>query len=141
MAALITTRGLQRLGVQASQATAGAGPTYSATRHLQTMSVDDQTSAFLASDADLDRAGTLTVTNEFDAAFDAAPTRTDQTITHLMTIPTGSGNFTIRRIAIHDDTAANVSTSSDTLVCGIDGQALAKTSDFTLAITVTLTYA
>lgn len=139
MAALVFTRGLQRIGVQASQATAGTGPTYSATRHIQTMSVDDNASAFQASDNDLDRAGALTIVNEFDAALTTL-TRTNQTITHAMTIPTGSGNFTIRRIALHDDTPTNVTVSSDTVVAGIDGQSLAKTSDFTLAITVTLTY-
>lgn len=140
MASIVVNNGLQRIGVQASQATSGAGPTYNASRHIQTMSVDDQSSAFLATDVDLDRAGGLTVTNEYDAAFDSAPTRANQTITHRMTIPVGSGNFTIRRIALHDDTAANVTTASDTLVAGIDGQSLAKTSDFTIEFTVNITY-
>lgn len=140
MAAIVTTRGLQRLGVQASQATSGTGPTYSATRHIQTLSVDDQSSAFLAADADLDRAGGLAVANMFDQALNT-PTRTGQVISHVTTIPTGSGNFTIRRIALHDDTAANVTTASDTLVAGIDGQALTKTADFTITFTLTLTYA
>lgn len=140
MAAIFVTNGLQRVGVQASQATSGSGPTYSATRHIQTLSIDDQVSAFLVTDTDLNRAGALTVTNEFDLAFDAAPTRSGQVVTHVATIPAGSGNFTIRRIAMHDDTAANVSTSSDTLVCGIDGQSLLKTADFAMAITLTLTY-
>ena len=79
-------------------------------------------------------------TQEFDAAFDSTPTESGQTITHIMTIPTGSGNFTIRRISLHDDTAANVTASSTTLVGGVDGQTLAKTVDFTLAITMKLTY-
>jgi len=44
------------------------------------------------------------------------------------------------RVSLHNDTAANVTGSSTTLVAGIDGQSLTKTSDFTLAITVKITY-
>lgn len=135
MAAIVVNLGLLRIGQQASEST-----NYNAARNIQTMSVDDQSSAFQATDQDLDRAGGLTVSNAFDAVLDSTPTESSQTITHIMTIPTGSGNFTIRRIALHDDTAANVSTSSNTLTAGVDGQALTKTSDFTLAITLKLTY-
>lgn len=102
------------------------------------MAVDDATEAFQAADTKLDD-GTG-YTQEFDAAFDSTPTESGQTITHIMTIPTGSGNFTIKRISLHDDTAANVSGTSTTLVGGVDGQSLTKTSDFTLAITMKLTY-
>lgn len=135
MAAIVVNQGLLRIGQQASEST-----NYNAARNIQTMSVDDQASAFQATDVDLDRAGGLTVANAFDATLDSTPTESGQTITHIMTIPTGSGNFTIKRIALHDDTAANVSTSSNTLVAGVDGQSLTKTSDFTLAITLKLTY-
>lgn len=134
MASLVVNNGLQRIGVQASQATSGSGPTYSATRHIQVMAFDDNASAFAAAHTNLLSAGSIT--NEFDAAFDAAPTRSSQTITHITTIPTGSGNFTIRRISLHDDTATNVTTTSTTLVSGVDGQSLTKTSDFTLAATL-----
>ena len=138
MAAITVNNGLQRIGCQSSQATSGSGPTYNASRQIQTMSVDDSTTAFASTHTALNTGGA--VSNEFDAAFDSTPTRSSQTITHIMTIPTGSGNFTIKRVALHDDTATNVTTSSTTLVAGIDGQSLTKTSDFTLAITVNLLY-
>ena len=102
------------------------------------MSVDDGSVAFAAGHTALNSGGAIT--NEYDQVLDATPTRSAQTITHVMTIPVGSGNFTIRRIALHDDTAANVTTSSSTLCVGIDGQALQKTSDFTLQFTVNLIY-
>ena len=125
-----------RIAINASQATG-----FDAARYIRTMSVDDQTSAFLDSDTDLDRGGGLTVSNEYDAALDATPAApSGNKVDHVMTIPTGSGNFTIRRIALHDDTAANVTVSSETLVAGVDGQALTKTSDFTMEITLSITY-
>lgn len=130
MPALVTNNGLQRIGVQASQATAGAGPTYSAARAVQTMAWDDSTVTILAAHTALDDGGA--VTNEYDQAFDAAPTRAGQTVTHTSTIPDAEGNFDIRRLTLHDDTPANVTTSSDTLVSGIDGQLFRKTSDVTL---------
>lgn len=133
MATLIVNRGLLRIGQQASQST-----NFSATRQIQVMAVDDATGAFAAANTKMnDGAG---FTQEFDAAFDATPTESGQTITHVMTIPTGSGNFTIRRASLHDDTAATVAAASVSLVGGVDGQALTKTSDFTLAITLKLTY-
>lgn len=136
MAAQVVTLGLLRIGQQASEST-----NYNAARNIQTMSVDDQASAFLASDQDLDRAGGLTVANAFDKVLDSTPTEAaPAVITHICTFATGEANFTIKRIALHDDTAANVTTSSNTLVAGVDGQSLTKTSDFTLAITVKLAY-
>lgn len=149
MASLVVNNGLQRIGVQASQASisGGSGPTYSASRQIQVMSVDDQSSAFLSTDYDLDRNGGLTVSNEFDQVL-TTPTRAGgslgaagfATVSHSTVIPTGSGNFTIRRLALHDDNATNVTTSSDTLVAGVDGQTLAKTSDFTMTPTLNLLY-
>lgn len=136
MAALIFNQGLDRVAINASQATG-----YSSSRYIRTMSVDDNSNAFAASDTSLNRGGALTVTNMFDEALDATPgAPSSRVVTHTMTIPAGSGNFTIRRIALHDDTAANTTTSSTTLVAGIDGQSLTKTSDFSMAITVTVTY-
>jgi len=137
MASIVVNNGLARIGVQASQATSGAGPTYSASRQIQVGSVDDSSVAFAAGDTALNTGGA--VATMFDQVL-VTPTRTGQVITHTWTIATGSGNFTIRRIALHDDTTANVSDSSATLVAGIDGQTLTKTSDFTLQLTVTLTY-
>ena len=134
MAAKIVNRGLLRIGQQASQST-----NYNVARYIRTMSVDDSSNAFAAGDTALNSGGA--VSNEYDQALDATPTETGTaTIVHISTIPTGSGNFTIRRIALHDDTAANVTTSSTTLVGGIDGQSLTKTSNFTLAITLRITY-
>lgn len=131
---LVVNRGLLRIGQQASEST-----NYSDARNIQVMSVDDSTVSFAATDTALNSGGA--VANEFDAAFDATPTESGTaTITHTMTIPTGSGNFTIRRIALHDDVAGTVSTSSTTLVAGIDDESLTKTSDFTLALTLTLVY-
>ena len=133
MASRTFNNGLNRIADSASH-TAG----YSATRFVQTLSVDDSAIAFLATDTALNTGGA--VTNEYDQVLDATPTRTGQVVTHICTIPTGSGNFVVRRVALHDDAAANVTTSSTTLVAGIDGQALTKTVDFTMAITVTLSY-
>jgi hypothetical protein len=138
MATLMTTLGLQRVAVQASQATAGSGPTYGAGRAIQTMSVDDSSVAFTAADTNLAAGGP--VTNEFDKAFDATPTRSGQTVSHVMTLATGDYNQTIRRIALHDDTPANVTTSSTTLVAGIDGLSLVKNTSFTLKTTFNITY-
>jgi hypothetical protein len=139
MAAKIVNNGLQRIGVQASQATSGAGPTYNASRHIQTMCVDDNSNAFAATDADLDRAGSLTITNHHDVTI-ATPTRSGQVISHVGTFASGVANFTIRRISLHDNAIGSVDASSDTLVAGIDGQTFAKTSDFSLVFTLTITY-
>lgn len=134
MAALVFTQGLQRIADTASH-TAG----YASARFIQTMSVDDSSTAFAAGNTALNSGGA--VANEFDQAFDATPTRSGQTVSHVMTIPLASAIFTIRRIALHDDTAATVLSSTSTIVCGIDGQSLTKTADFTLTFTVTVTYA
>lgn len=134
MATRVVTRGLLRIGQQASEST-----NYNAARNIQTMAVDDATEAFQAADTKLDD-GTG-YTQEFDQVFTATPTESGQTIIHSTIIGTGDGNFLIRRISMHDDTAANVSGSSATLVMGVDGQTLTKTADFTLTITLRLTYA
>lgn len=133
MASLVVNRGLLRIGQQASEST-----NYNAARNIQVMAVDDGTEAFQAADTKMDDA--TGYTQEFDAVLDATPTESGQTISHVMTIPTGSGNFTIKRISLHDDAAGTVSGTSTTLVGGVDGQTLTKTSDFTLAITLKLTY-
>lgn len=138
MASIIVNQGLQRIGINASAVGTTPGSSLSTGRWFQCMSVDDNSSAFAAAHTNLLSAGSIT--NEFDALLDATPSRTNQTVSHVMTIPTGSGNFLIRRVALHDDTATNVTTTSTTLAAGIDGQSLTKTSDFTLAITVSITY-
>ena len=131
MAAKIVNRGLQIIGGRTSN-------TADAFTELLTMSVDDSTVAFAAGDTALNTGGA--VTNVYAKLFDSTPTRSAQTTTHLMTVPTGSGNFTIRRIALHNLTAASVTASSTSLFGGIDGQSLTKTSDFTLALTLTVAY-
>ncbi len=136
MASIIVDRGCSRLVTQAFQATTGT-VTYSATRHIQVMSVDDGTVAFAAGHTNLESGGA--VANEYDAAFDAAPISSGRTVTWSMTVPTGSGNFTIKRIANHDDTATNVTDTSITLCMGVDNQTLQKTSDFSLRIDNVLT--
>lgn len=133
MAAIIVNQGLIRLGKQAFQST-----NYNVARYVRTMSFDDSTVAFGATDTALNSGGA--VTNEYDQAFDATPTESSQTITCACTIPTGSGNFTIKRIALHDDTTTNVTTSSTTLFGGVDGQSLTKTVDFTMTVTLTITF-
>lgn len=134
MAAKIVNQGLIRCGKQTFEST-----NYNAARNVQTLSIDDSSNAFAAGDTALNSGGA--VSNEFDQVFDATPTESSQTVTTVTTIGTGDGNFTIRRIALHDDTAANVTTSSTTLFGGIDGQSLTKTSDFTMEITVTCAFA
>jgi hypothetical protein len=131
MASRIVNRGLQVIGGRASN-------TADAFVEIDSMSVDDSATAFAAGDTALNSGGA--VTNEADLDFDATPTRSSQTVSHVATFGTGAANFTIRRIALHNAAAASVTTSSTTLVAGIDGQSLAKTSDFTLAITVRITY-
>lgn len=130
MASLVVNRGLLRIGQQAFEST-----NYNAARNIQTMSVDDSVTALIAGATTLGSPA-----NEFDAVFDSTPTESGQTITCVMTIPTGSGNFTIRRFCEHDDTAANVTGSSTTLCSGVDAQSVTKTSDFSLVPTKQFTF-
>lgn len=130
MASLVVNRGLLRVGQQAFEST-----NYNAARNYQTMSADDSATALVAGATTLG-----SPTNLFDAVFDVTPTENAQTISCVMTIPTGSGNFTIRRICEHDDTAANVTGASTTLCSGVDNQSLTKTSDFSLAFTKSFTF-
>lgn len=138
MAAKITDAGLQRIGAQASEST-GGGKSYDAARNIQVMSVDDSTVAIAAGDTAANSGGAIT--NFFDKVFDSTPTLATQTVTHVTTFASGEANFTIRRILLHDDTTGNVTASSTTNCGGVDGQAFTKTSDFSVAITLTITYA
>lgn len=103
------------------------------------MSIDDSSTAFAAGHTALNSGGA--VSNQADAAFDATPTRTNQTVRHTATFGTGvfNGN-TIRRIALHNDTAANVSSSSTTLVAGVDAQSIVKNSSFSIKFHFDITY-
>lgn len=133
MAARTVNRGLLRIGQQAFEST-----NYNAARNIQTMSVDDSSVAFAQTDTALNTGGA--VTNEFDKVFDATPTESGQSITCITTFSTSEANFTIRRVATHDDVAATVSASTATLCQGIDGLSLTKTADFSLAITLITTF-
>lgn len=134
MASRIVTRGLLRIGQQASEST-----NYNAARNIQVMSVDDSSNALAAGDTAANTGGA--VTNFFDKVFDATPTEAaPAVITHIMTLTTAEAIFTIRRILLHDDTTTNVSSSSTTLVGGVDGQTLAHTADFTIEFTLKITY-
>lgn len=137
MSDIVTNHGLQRIGVQSFQAT-GTGVTYNVARHIQTGSIDDNSGTVLSSHDQLNDRGA--VSNQFDVVFDATPTRSGQTITCIFTIVAGSGNFTIRTVSIHDDTVANVSASSASLVAAIDGQSLTKTADFSIEFTITMLF-
>lgn len=136
MASTFFTQGLQRVAVNASQAT-GTGVTYNSARYIRSASVDDSSTAFVNTDTALNTGGA--VSNEYDVDLTSA-TRTSQTVAHIFTVPTSQGNFTIRRICLHDDTAANVSTSSTTVTAGIDGLTISKTSSFSLTPTMNIAY-
>lgn len=140
MASKYSDYGLQRQLAQAFQATAsGGGPAYSATRHVQTMSVDDSANAIGDTDDAANDGGA--VTNFFDKAFDAAPIRTGQSVACKTTYAAAEAIMTIRRILLHDDTPANVTSASTTMCGGVDGQAFGKTADFAVAITLSGTLA
>lgn len=70
-------------------------------------------------------------------ALDSTPTRTDQTVTTIATFATGEGNFAISTITLHNDGAA----ANTGVYGGVDSQSITKTSDFTLTITMKVTYA
>jgi hypothetical protein len=128
MASLIFNRGLQLIGDRASSV-AGAGAA------IQTLAVDDSTTAFTATDTNCG-----SPTNFFDKAFDATPTRSSQTVSHVATLTTGEYNQRIRRVTLHNDTTSNVTGSSNTLVAGIDGLDLLKQNTFSLRIQFDITY-
>jgi hypothetical protein len=128
MASLVVNRGLQGIADLAS-GVAGAPAA------IATMTVDDGAAAFAAGNTGLGGPANLA-----KRAFDATPTRAGEVVTHKATFLTTEGNFTIRRIALHFGAAAGVSGTSATLAAGIDAQSITKTSDFSLGITVRMTY-
>lgn len=138
MAALVVNQGLQRCGRNTSAVGVSAGTNLNTANWLQTLAIDDGTVALAAGHTALNSGGAIT--NEFDQAIGTANTIASQTVTHTSTIPTGSGNFTIRRITLHDNVPASVDSTTSTLHSGVDGQTLAKTSDFTIQFTLTHLY-
>lgn len=124
MASKIVNRGLQVTGGRLSS-------TADAFAALQSMAVDDSSTAFIASHTTL-----LSPTNLAVNAFDATPTRSAQTVTHLCTFTTAQANFTIRRISLHNAAFGSVTGASVTLYGGVDGQSITKTSDFSVTFTL-----
>lgn len=116
-----------------------ASATVDAFDAIQSMSVDDGATGFGTTDTALDDAGGAP-TNVVTQDFDATPSRTAQTVEHTATFGTGVANFEIKRIALHNALQGSVSATSDTLVGGIDGQSITKTADFSVSITVQITY-
>lgn len=69
--------------------------------------------------------------------FDSTPTRSGQEVTCVATFGTSEANFNITDITLHNDgVGANTGVFG-----GIDNQSLTKTSDFSLTITLKVTYA
>ena len=133
MASIIVNRGLQVIAGRASSTADGFAA-------IQSMVLDDDANAFSATDDSLDDAGGGAPTNVSPKNFDTTPARTNQTVEHVATWQTTDGNFTVRRISLHNDTELNVTGTSVTLVAGIDGQSITKTSDFQMTIKVNITY-
>ena len=124
MASIVVNRGLQVMVGRLSNTADGFD-------FLQSLAVDDSASAFTATDTDLGSPANVEVND-----FDATPTRSAQTVTHITTFAVGEANFTIRRISLHNAAAASVTGASTTLCAGIDGQSLTKTSDFSITFTI-----
>lgn len=106
---------------------------------VQTMAVDnDTTHAWAATDTAINTSRTAA---SFAAqAFDATPTRSGQTISMTTTFGTGTANFTIGGISLHNAAAGSVSLVSVTLYGGISQQSIQKTVSFSLAITIKVTF-
>lgn len=98
---------------------------------LQSMAVDDSSTALVAGATTLGSPTNVAVVN-----FDSTPTRSAQTVTHLATFGTGVANFTHRRITLHNAVAGSVTGSSVTLCMGVDGQSITKTTDFAVTYTM-----
>lgn len=141
MAAVMFTVGKQRVAINASVVGGGAavGLAQTVSRYVMTMSVDDGTVNFAAADTAANTGGAIT--NFYDQLLDALATRAGQVVTHIMTI-TGVtyDGLTVKRILLHDDTVANVSASSNTIICGFDQLSNLKTAGINFQTTVTLTY-
>jgi hypothetical protein len=135
MARLIVNQGLQVIGQRASFS-AGAPAL------IQAMCVDGGTAAtnsFLATHTALSNGGaTLTNTNSFASTSFSATTSSAQTIQHFSLYGTGTANFTIGRVSLHNSATPTLSSAS--LIGGIDQQSLLKTTDFSLQIEVDILY-
>lgn len=128
MASLEVNRGLQQTGIRA------AGITGANSSAAVTMVADSKSSALAATD-------TTIAASTFKAkAFDATPTRSNQTVTYVATFTATQANFAIKRLTIHNLAAASVTSNSSSLLGGIDGQSFTKTTSFALTISLAKTY-
>jgi hypothetical protein len=128
MASLVVNRGLQMAGNRAS------GITGANSSAMVTMVADSKASALASTNT------TIAASTFRAKAFDSTPTRSAQTVSHVTTFTTTQANFVIRRLTLHNLTAASVTSNSSSLIAGIDGQALTKTTSFSMAVTLQLTY-
>lgn len=144
---LVVNQGLQRIGAQASQ----TSTIYDVARYIRSISCDIGATAFLAAHTKLNDSTDVVTLNTHFSVSDvgtgtgvAATTRgATLTVTHQCIFSTTQGNFAINRFALNDDTAANVTASATRLVSGITlgaGATLTKTADFTMIVSLKLTY-
>lgn len=70
--------------------------------------------------------------NKLVKTFDSTPTRLDNVVTCMCTFATNEANFTINTITLSNNGANDYGG----IVGGVDGQAITKTSDFSLKITM-----
>lgn len=126
--------GLKMVGDRAS-GVSGAGAA------ITGMSFDDNTS-FAASDTTCSSSGG-TPANFQGNALDSTPTggsaASPYVVTHLSSLTTSQYNtHVIKRIALHN--TSSPTTSSSTLMFGIDGLSLTKASTFSIVVTFKLSY-
>lgn len=106
------------------------------TRTNRTMSWDDNTTGFSSANTALNSVGAIAT---FVRNATTNTTIGSQTVRYQGTLTTAEFNGgTVRRIGIHFDTSANVTSASLTLFGGIDGQSFAKTSEAALSFLLDL---
>jgi hypothetical protein len=103
---------------------------------IQSVSIDDGTTAFGATDTALDDGGAIS--NAAYADFTSTPTRSGQVVS-WSALFIQSVSLTVKRIALNNIAAASMSTSADGLIAGTAGRNLVKDNDFELQINGTWT--
>ena len=129
MASLLVNSGLEQSGKRI------AG--IAGTTHIQCMSWDGQTTGFAATDVALNSPGAVV------AAFSPTSVTTvgTNTLRWEATLTTAQFNAsTVRRIALHFASTAAATTATTFLYGGVDGQAILKTSEFSLVTLLDVTY-
>lgn len=134
MAARVVNQGLKMIGDRASGVSGAAAA-------IAGMSFDDSSVAFAATDTACNSGGA--VTNFQGNALDSTPTGTAATtpyvVTHLCTLTTAQLNgVTVKRFALHN--SATPTSSSTTLISGVDGFSLTKASSFSMTPTYKHSY-